>query len=72
MKVTFEFEHPYQLVDMLEVLTKAALERTCCEIEIEPELEPEPEQRFIDGDGNIYTADEINDILIDSDGIGAP
>jgi|WetSurSiteA1Bulk_404760.scaffolds.fasta_scaffold274838_2 hypothetical protein len=37
MKVTFEFEHPFQLVDLLEVLTKSALERQ------EPARMEEPE-----------------------------
>jgi len=69
MKVTFEFEHPFQFVDLLEHIVETTLAKTeCCAID----PEHEQEQRFIDADGNIYTADEMNDFLINSDGIGAP
>jgi hypothetical protein len=67
MEVTFKFEHPCEFVELMAALTKSSLVREktgCCEIDTGP--------RFIDGEGNIYTSDEMNDFLIDSDGIGAP
>lgn len=67
MKVTFEFEHNFEFLELMQRLSESATPKTraCCNID------KEPEHRFIDGDGNIYTADEMNDFLIDSDGIGA-
>ena len=58
MKVTFEFDQPNELIDLFGVLVKSVIDR------LDPELGVD--------ENNIYTVDEMNDILIDSDGIGAP